>query len=170
MIYWHARPSAHLPTVEIRVADAAATVDDAVLFAGLVRALVMTVGATIDAGLPAPRCTDQLTRAACWLAARDGLDGRGIDLRTGGLVPAWDLANQLVEHVKPALERGGDLQVVHDRLRCLRARGSAAARQRAAFHRREEMRDVVDFLSDETVRCVSGRIDTEYPAPILGRT
>src|SRR5205085_7964911 len=41
-IYWDVRPSAKFPTVEFRVADVGLTVDDTVMIAGLVRALVAT--------------------------------------------------------------------------------------------------------------------------------
>jgi len=41
-VYFHARLSRRYPTVEVRVADTCLDVDDAVLLAGLVRALVVT--------------------------------------------------------------------------------------------------------------------------------
>ncbi len=53
-IYWDVRPSAKFPTVEFRVADVGLNVDDAVLVAGLVRALVVTATRT-EAAADAPR-------------------------------------------------------------------------------------------------------------------
>ncbi|MGN5382010.1 hypothetical protein ACQ4WX_47655 [Streptomyces lasalocidi] len=53
-IYWDIRPSHHLPTLEVRVADAALTVDDAVLFAALVRAAAATALAEVRVGRAAP--------------------------------------------------------------------------------------------------------------------
>src|SRR5205823_6698839 len=46
MIYFDARLSARYPTIEIRVADACPSVDDAVLIAALARALVVTAART----------------------------------------------------------------------------------------------------------------------------
>ena len=40
MLYFDVRPSAHLPTLEMRISDACPDVDDAVMLAGLFRALV----------------------------------------------------------------------------------------------------------------------------------
>jgi len=40
MIYFDVRPSAHLPTLELRIADSCPRLDDVVLLAGLFRALV----------------------------------------------------------------------------------------------------------------------------------
>ncbi len=42
MVYWDIRPSTHLPTVEVRVSDVPLTIDETVLLATLIRALVMT--------------------------------------------------------------------------------------------------------------------------------
>lgn len=53
-LYWDIRPSHHLPTVEIRVADAALTPDDTVLLAAVVRALTDTALTALQAGEPAP--------------------------------------------------------------------------------------------------------------------
>src|SRR5205807_1221216 len=41
MAYWDVRPSAKYPTVEVRVADVAPTPGEAVVLAGLARALVL---------------------------------------------------------------------------------------------------------------------------------
>ena len=41
-IYWDVRPSGRFPTVEFRVTDVCATIDEAVMIAGLVRALART--------------------------------------------------------------------------------------------------------------------------------
>ena len=54
MVYFDIRPSAHLPTVELRVCDACPQVDDVVLIAGLFRALVGRAREDLDAGLPLP--------------------------------------------------------------------------------------------------------------------
>ncbi len=78
MVYWDVRPSTHLPTVEVRVSDVPLTVDETVLHATLVRALVMTA---LDDGGLGPKLEPEVLRAAYWLSARDGLiqqrPGRG---------------------------------------------------------------------------------------------
>ncbi|MFI7602099.1 glutamate--cysteine ligase [Actinoplanes sp. NPDC049681] len=130
MILWYARPSATYPTVEIRVADVCPTVEDAVLLAGLVRALVVTV---TEADGPEFRIPDHLLEAAHWNAAHTGLDTTLLDARTGVPWPAWELVGDLVELVTPALRGLGDLEVVAAQLDRIRAEGTGAARQRRAF-------------------------------------
>ncbi|RKT54792.1 carboxylate-amine ligase [Saccharothrix australiensis] len=99
MTFWLARPSPRYPTVEVRAADAAVTAADAVLQAGLTRALVDAALADLAAGREAPALDDQVLAAAVWSAARHGLGGPGVDPWRGVPVPAADLLRRLVEHV-----------------------------------------------------------------------
>ncbi|WP_430790515.1 carboxylate-amine ligase [Actinoplanes sp. G11-F43] len=135
LVLWHARPSARYPTVEVRVADVCPSVDDAVLLAGLVRALVATALADIAAGRTGPAVSDLALRAAHWNAAHQGLDGTLLDPRDGRARPAWDLVDELADTVTAALVDFGDLAVVRRQLARIRRDGTGANRQRRAFAR-----------------------------------
>lgn len=145
-LYWDIRPSHHVPTLEIRVADAAATARDTVTLAAVVRALVATALADIDAGKPASRPPAHLLRTACWRAARDGLAGDGVDLDSRRLVPATVLVERLLTELRPALLLHGDLDTVLAGYARQRVLGTGADRQRAALGRRGSYLDVVDDL------------------------
>ncbi|TCO49904.1 carboxylate-amine ligase [Actinocrispum wychmicini] len=147
MLYWDARLSAHHPTVELRVCDVAPTVDDAVMLAAIVRGIAATALASETPALAVPQ---HLLRPALWRAARDGLEGLGLDVRTGELAPAGNLAAALVRWIRPALEYAGDYELVNESLARLLLDGSGAARQRAAFAREGRFEDVVGFLADQT--------------------
>ncbi|NUT99961.1 MAG: glutamate--cysteine ligase [Saccharothrix sp.] len=133
MVYWDVRPSAHLPTVEVRVADVAATVDEAVLLASLVRALVATALGDLRRGLRASRVPVEWLRVASWRAARDGLAGCGLDVFSGRLVPARLLVDRLFHVVRDALSANGDLASTEHLLSTVDHRGTGADRQRRAF-------------------------------------
>src|SRR5215218_4935592 len=75
MVYFDARLSETWPTVEVRAADVALRVDDAVTLAGLVRALVETAARSARAGTPAPAVRSELLRVAAWRAGRSGVTG-----------------------------------------------------------------------------------------------
>jgi len=150
MIYWYVRPSAHVPTVEVRIGDVAATVEDAVLLAGLTRALVTTALTQIDEGRPAPAVASELLRAACWQAARGGPGGRGVDAMRGGPASGWEMIDRLVSHVRPALAACGDDGVVDALVRQLRARGCGADRQRADYGRTGDALLTVDAAVERT--------------------
>jgi len=131
MIYYDARPSARYPTVEVRIADACADLDDVILLAALSRALVVTAAAADVAGEPAPVPTNTLQRAANWRAARSGLDGLILHPQTNRPAPVWTVVEDLLDHVRPALVRFGDEDTAETLLRRLRQRGNGAQRQRA---------------------------------------
>ncbi|GAA3938594.1 glutamate--cysteine ligase [Actinomadura viridis] len=143
-IFWDVRPSARLPTIEVRLGDVAMTTREAVLFAALTRALVQVSLAAVEAGEPAPDPAPELLRAAYWLAARNGLAGAGVDVRTGRPAAFRDLAGDLMAHVRPALAETGDADRAAAGMRELLECGTGAQRQRAAFRRRERLTDVVD--------------------------
>ncbi|MFD0689393.1 carboxylate-amine ligase [Actinomadura fibrosa] len=145
-IFWDVRPSARLPTVEVRLADVAPTASEAAVFAALVRALVQTSLAAVEAGEPAPAPSQEMLRAAYWLAARDGLAGRGVDVRTGRPAGFRELAGDLLARVLPALRDAGDLDRVARGVRRLLAGGTGAERQRAAHRARGLLTDVVDSV------------------------
>lgn len=146
MVYFDIRPSAHLPTVELRVCDACPQVDDVVLIAGLFRALVGKAREDLAAGLPLPADRHELLRAASWRAARSGLEGDLVDLVGPSLVAPTILVEQLVEHLRPQLEAVGDWDQVQELAQATLARGSGAAGQRRAYGLRGELSDVVDAL------------------------
>ncbi|MFF3864905.1 glutamate--cysteine ligase [Micromonospora sp. NPDC001898] len=150
MLYWYARLSAKYPTVELRIGDVCPSVDDAVLVAALVRALVASAMTDIAEGRPPVRTDHHLLVAAHWRAAHDGLEGDGVDLTDGELRPAWELLGRLVERLRPELERHGDLAEVTDLLGGLRRHGTGAARQRAVFSRTGSLVDVVRDVARQT--------------------
>jgi glutamate---cysteine ligase / carboxylate-amine ligase len=152
MIYWDVRPSADFPTVEVRVADVPATVDETVLLATLIRAAVMTALEVRDRGEEARRLPPAALRAAYWKAAHDGLSGRTVDLIQGrGAVPAREQLSTLVHRVRPALDALGEYDRVVDELDRIAAQGNGAIRQRNVWRRRGEARDVVEEAATVTL-------------------
>jgi glutamate---cysteine ligase / carboxylate-amine ligase len=130
MIYFDARLSRTYPTVEIRVADVCLRVDDAVLLASLVRALVETAARAWRSGEPPQQGRVELLRLAGWRASRSGLDGDLVDPVTGHAAPASVVVRRLVDHVTPALADLGDLDATTALVDDLLGRGNGAARQR----------------------------------------
>jgi glutamate---cysteine ligase / carboxylate-amine ligase len=133
-VHFWARLSPRHPAVEIRIGDTCLTVDDAVLLAGLCRALVMTVLADELIGGPAPTAPDRFLRAAAYATARHGLSSVVLDPGRGGWAPAAALLRRMMVAVGPALEVAGDRAVVEALLAERLRRGSGADRQRALWH------------------------------------
>ncbi len=115
MVYFDVRPSAHLPTVELRVTDSSPDVDTVVLLAGLFRGLVLRAQRDHRAGVPLVPTRPPLHRAAMWRAARSGLEGDLLDLpRSPVPVPAAVAVERLVGDLRPQLEELGDWDQVFD--------------------------------------------------------
>ncbi|WP_369373296.1 glutamate--cysteine ligase [Streptomyces sp. cg36] len=131
-LYWHARLSDRYPTVEVRCLDVQLRVDDAVLLAGLVRALVATAIREQKDAEPLPSCPGELLQAATWLAARDGLNGMLV-APAGQLSSCGDVLYLLTQHLGPALDALGDAREVDALLHRLLRQGTGAGRQREAL-------------------------------------
>lgn len=149
-IFWDVRPSAHLPTLEVRVADMPVTAEESALLAALVRGLVETVLPLVDDGDPGPRVEPETLRLAYWRAARDGLGGDGVDPATGRPVPAAELARRLLATVRPALAARGEADRAADWLADLLRDGDGATRLRRAHARTGRLSGVVDELIANT--------------------
>ena len=150
-IYWDVRPSARFETLEFRITDVCLSVDEAVMIAGLVRALARTCYEQAARGEPLARVRPELLRAAKWRAARYGLDADLIDVEEGRAVPAHDLVERLLTRLRGALEEDGVWEEVGGLVRATLGRGNGAARQRAAYERANSWEGVVDYMVTETL-------------------
>jgi carboxylate-amine ligase len=151
-IYWDIRLSERVETIEFRVMDVCSRVDDAVMLAGLARALVRTCHEKAEREEPYPDARLELVCAAHWRASRDGLDADLVDLEAGRAVPAGEMIEKLLAFVRPALEEVGDWEEVSTLVRDALEHGNGARRQRLAYERAGKLEDVVDMLIEETDR------------------
>ncbi|WP_328457169.1 carboxylate-amine ligase [Amycolatopsis sp. NBC_00438] len=163
MTFWAARPSPRYPTVEVRVADVAASPDGALLQAALVRGLVRAALDDLGRGREAPDVDGQLAAGALWSAARYGIHGHGIELTGGRRVPARALLAALVRRVRPALEDTGDAPLVDALLPPVLAGGAARQRATAATG---GLTAVVDELAGLLTEPMAGERSAEHvPVP-----
>src|SRR3954454_24465716 len=167
MAYFDVRPSSHAPTLELRICDACPLVDDAVLIAGLFRAMVRAAELDVEAGRPFTPAPAPLHRAGIWQAARGGLSR---DLLDGAVHPrprpAPEVVGHLVARLRPQLEELGDWDAVAELTDAVLARGNSADRQRAAFAERGRLEDVMRLVVEET----HGKADSaDAPAPLSSR-
>jgi carboxylate-amine ligase len=145
-IYWDVRPSARFETLEFRVTDVCLTVDEAVMIAGLIRALARTCHGQVMREEPLAPVRPELLRAAKWRAARYGLDAELIDVEKGEAVAAHDLVERLLARLRGALEEDGAWEEVSGLVRATLRGGNGAGRQRAAFERDNSFEGVVDYI------------------------
>ncbi len=151
-IYWDVRPSARFETLEFRVTDVCMTIDEAVMIAGLARALARTAYSEAMRDEPITHARPELLRAAKWRAARYGLDADLIDIEAARSVPAQELVLKLLARLRPSLEENEEWDEINALTREVLQRGNGATRQRAAYRENGRLEDVVDLIVAETVK------------------
>lgn len=166
MVYFDARLSEKWPTVEVRTADVALRVEDAVTLAGVVRGLVETAARDARAGTPPPAVPAQILRLAVWRAGRSGLTGDLVHPCTGRPAPAAGVVTALLEHVRPALSDAGDEQRVTDGLAAILRRGTGADLQR---HVHRESGGDLGAVVRAAVAVTAGERDRTGQAPASRR-
>ena len=162
-LWWDIRPSARYPTVELRICDVCASMEDALAIAALYGCLIRSLLRRDAAGELPPEPPTELIAENRWLASRYGVLAFFGDTAAGGRVDIDDYAGRLVDELAPdaaalgceaelarvrAIVRegtGGDRQLDHFRLR--RLEGDDAA---------EALRAVVDLIVADTRAGVAG--------------
>src|SRR6266496_260701 len=150
---WRRWPSAGMPPVlsgraeyealvsdlvgsgSIRGADACTSVDEALMVAGLCRALARACCEAAWRDEPPVLPPVTLLRAAKWQAARFGLEGQLVDPGTGEVVQVPEMARRLLAYLRPVLEDEGDWEEVCELLERVLTEGNGAIRQRRALAR-----------------------------------
>jgi YbdK family carboxylate-amine ligase len=157
MLYWDVRPSIHYPTLEFRAADVCADIDVAVLYAGLVRSLVRMLAREPDRQVP--DLSDATIMAARWRAAREGIRGNLCDPLSGAIGCAAVVIRRVVAQLESDLREHGEFELIDRLVARVLNRGTSADHQRAQFAGRRDLRRVVRFLVDETMRGVETSLD-----------
>jgi carboxylate-amine ligase len=151
-IYWDMRPSTHYETLEFRVTDVCLTVDEAVMIAGLTRALTRTCALEAEKKIAIVHVRPEILQAAKWQAARHGLTQNLIDPRVGRAVAASQLIDSLLTYVRPALEEYGDWPEITQLVQEVVKGGTGSARQRAVYDGRGHYEAVVDYMVNESAK------------------
>lgn len=155
-VWWAIRPSAHYPTLEMRMPDCCTRVDDALAIAALYRALArhLFLHPECNAGVNAVSRAIALENK--WRAQRHGIRGSFVTL--DGPVAVAEVLEQVIALTAEDAEALGCVDEVA-RCRAIVAEGTSADAQIAIFEARaptdgEEaaLAEVVRWIADNTVR------------------
>lgn len=154
-VYWSTRAHPEYPTIEFRVTDVCPALQDAVAITALARALVHAIvtGVVTDVAPDtlSPVIEQELVRVNEWSVARDGLDARLIDAHTGTSHEGVRTAiRRLVERVSRSAEVLGDGAALAQ-VETILQRGNAADRMRQRYADEGSLRDLVDWLGNESL-------------------
>jgi carboxylate-amine ligase len=157
-IWWDLRPSAHFPTLEIRIADVCTRLEDALTVAALYQCLIHRLVRLRRQNLKWREYPRVMLRENRWLAQRSGETGRLMDLGKGEQVPYAALLEEIIAIVREDAE-ALDCVAEVEHARTILARGTSATRQlrvydeaiTAGADEAQALRQVVDHILEETV-------------------
>ena len=161
-IWWDARPHEDFGTLEVRICDICTTIDEAVMIAALIQAIVAKLIKLRNQNLSWRIYPNQLIAENKWRAVRFGLAGKLVDYGKSEAVPMRDLALELVELLDDVVDELGsraEVEYVHTILE----QGTSSDRQLAVYNEckvdgasdGEALKAVVDHLRAETMRGVA---------------
>ncbi len=100
-VWWSVRPHFSFGTVEVRICDAQATVQESDALASLMVACIAQATRDVDESVPCADPAPRLVEENMWRATRFGLDGRLIDLERGQEYPAREAIERLAAWTAP---------------------------------------------------------------------
>jgi carboxylate-amine ligase len=133
MIYFDARLSSHVPTVETRIADVCLRPVDAAVLAVITRALVETAAAEWEAGIPPDPVPTSLLRLASWRASKSGVRDTLVHPVTRTPVPAEVALEALLGHIGDHFADRDEELMVHAAIASALRDGGGATTQRRAM-------------------------------------
>jgi carboxylate-amine ligase len=150
-IWWDLRPHTFFDTIEFRICDLPTSLDDTIAIVALIQAIVAKLY-TLRAQNQGFRVYERaLIEENKWRAYRYGLDGNLIDFGLRSDLPARALIRELLEFVDPVLDELGSRKEVEHVYKILE-RGTSADRQLEVYERTGDLKAVVDWIVEETVR------------------
>ena len=158
-LWWDLRPSARFPTLEMRITDSCATLEDSLSIAALFRCLLRMLWRLKRENQRWRLYARMLIDENRWRAQRYGFDQGLVDFGKGAIVPYAALLEEILALIDQDARYFGCVdEVLH--ARDILARGTSAHRQLAVFDRalsegasrHDALVAVADWLIEETAR------------------
>ncbi len=151
-IWWDIRPHPFFPTIEFRVCDMPATMEDSIAIAALCQALVAKLTWLYERNMTTYALSAHYIEENKWRAARYGLDAEIFDFVQQRRLPMRDALHELLDFVDDVLD---DLNTRHE-INYIRAlledpHGTGADRQLAVYHETNSLHAVTDYLMQQTI-------------------
>ncbi len=143
-IWWDIRPHHAFGTVEIRVCDMPARLDDVLALTAMVQCLVHSISAEIDEGTFQSQYHPMMVEQNKWRACRFGADARLVNTDDYQQYSLTETVERLIPHLRPAAE---ELDCVDELESVLRlARNTGAMQQIALFEQCGDYREIVSRM------------------------
>jgi carboxylate-amine ligase len=160
-IWWDIRPHPHFPTLEFRVCDMPMRLDESIAIAALCQAIIAKLYRLHEQNLSFRHYSRSLIMENKWRAARYGLDGKMIDFGKQTEVPARQLIEEILEFVADvSAELGSQEEIGY--VRRILEHGNGADRQLRVFQETGDLKQVVDYMIQETEYGLQNAVGTSH--------
>jgi carboxylate-amine ligase len=148
-IWWDIRPHPHFPTLEFRVCDMPMRLDETMAIAAMCQAVIAKLYKLYEANQSWRQYSRALIMENKWRAARYGIDGKLIDFGKQTEVDEKELWYEILEYVDDVVDELGSRREINY-IRHILEHGTGADRQLRVFHETRDLKQVVDYMIQET--------------------
>ncbi len=148
-IWWDVRPHPFFNTIEVRVCDIPMRAEETIAIAALIQATAAKLWKLHNCNQDYRQYSRALVMENKFRAVRYGLDGKMIDFGKQCEVPVRELILEYLTFVDDVLDELGSRKEI-EYIHTMMANGSGADRQLKVFHETGDLRQVVDFMAQET--------------------
>ena len=166
-VWWDIRPHAHYPTLEFRICDMPATLDDTIALAALCQALVAKLIWLHNHHLTMHVQPRYFIEEHKWYASRYGLDARIFDFVQGRHLTMRESIGELLDLVDDVLDDlGCRREILYLRTLLSSPSGTGADRQINLYRQTGNLNDVINHLIQQTMRGITPPVATPVTTPL----
>ena len=155
-IWWDMRPHPFFDTVEFRVCDMPATIEDALALAALSQALIAKLTWCHEHNMDIPSLSRDYLEENKWRAMRYGLDAEYIDFVGRRRLRMRDSIAETLDFVDDVVDDlGSRSEMTYLRALLSSSNGTGADRQIAVFEQTQDAHKVVELLIEQTAQGIT---------------
>ncbi|HTI13002.1 MAG TPA: carboxylate-amine ligase [Dictyobacter sp.] len=152
-IWWDIRPHPFFDTIEFRICDMPATLDDTIAIAALCQALVAKLSWLHEHNMQTPVLSTQKIEENKWRATRYGLDAEYVDFVRQRRLSFRDAIHETLDFVDDMLDDLGTRQEINYLRNLLDQKsGTGADRQIAVYNATGSIDAVIRYLMQQTMQ------------------
>jgi len=150
-IWWDLRVHPFYPTVEVRICDIPLTVKETIAITALIQSLAAKLYKLRMANMSWINYRRPMINENKWRASRFGLDGKLIDFGKEEEINTKELIFEILDFVDDVVDELGNRWAL-DLIPQMMENGTGADRQLKVYEETKDLKKVVDFIMDETLR------------------
>ncbi|HEX7733364.1 MAG TPA: glutamate-cysteine ligase family protein, partial [Ktedonobacteraceae bacterium] len=166
-IWWDIRPHATYPTLEFRVCDMPATLDDTIAIAALCQALVAKLAWLHRHHLTMHVLPRHFVEEHKWHASRYGLDAKVFDFVQNRRLSMRESISELLDLVDDVLDDlGCRREILYLRTLLSSPSGTGADRQVSLYRQTGNLDAITRYLIQQTMRGITPPVATPITSPL----